>query len=121
MHWSFKYNCIVAMRTADGIFVAMQVGNQSSVNASDFQKVKEITGPHYTGNSATFVSGDYWYAALKCSPSGANEQGNYLTFIDMPSRNPKVIEENNFDTMYVHTRSLHLTSAPCCPPLLNVT
>ncbi len=109
------------MRTADGIFVAMQVGNQSSVNASDFQKVKEITGPHYTGNSATFVSGDYWYAALKCSPSGANEQGNYLTFIDMPSRNPKVIEENNFDTMYVHTRSLHLTSAPCCPPLLNVT
>ena len=48
MHWSFKYNCIVAMRTADGIFVAMQVGNQSSVNASDFQKVKEITGPHYT-------------------------------------------------------------------------
>jgi hypothetical protein len=111
MHWSFKYNCIVAMRTADGIFVAMQVGNQSSVNASDFQKVREITGPHYTdcglpqGNSATFVSGDYWYAALKCSPSGANEQGNYLTFIDMPSWNPKVIEENNFDTMYLRPRS----------------
>jgi hypothetical protein len=51
------------------------------------------------GNSATFVSGDYWYAALKCAPSDANEQGNYLTFIDMPSRNPKVIEENNFETM----------------------
>jgi hypothetical protein len=121
MHWSFKYNCIVAMRTADGIFVAMQVGNQSSVNASDFQKVREITGPHYTdcglpqGNSATFVSGDYWYAALKCSPSDANEQGNYLTFIDMPSRNPKVIEENNFATMYVHARSVHLTNAPRCP------
>jgi hypothetical protein len=105
MHWSFKYDGLVAMRTADGIFVALQVGNQSSVNASDFQKVREITGPHYTdcgmpqGNSATFVSGDYWYAALKCAPSDANEQGNYLTFIDMPSWNPKVIEENNFDSM----------------------
>ncbi len=119
MHWSFKYNCIVAMRTADGIFVAMQVGNQSSLNASDFQKVREITGPHYTdcglpqGNSATFVSGDFWYAALKCSPSEANEEGNYLTFIDMLSWNPKVIEEDNFDVMYVHSRSIFLT---CCPP-----
>lgn len=107
MHWSFKYDGIVAMRTADGIFVAMQVGNQSAVNASDFQKVREITGPHYTdcglpqGNSATFVSGDYWYAALKCSPSASNEQGHYLTFIDMPSWNPKVIEEDIFAAMSV--------------------
>jgi hypothetical protein len=119
MHWSFKYDRIVAMRTADGIFVALQVGNQSSVNASDFQKVREITGPHYTdcgmpqSNSATFVSGDYWYAALKCTPSASNEQGHYLTYIDMPSWNPKVIEENNFASMCV--RALSCTSL--CPPV----
>ena len=116
MHWSFKYDGIVAMRTADGIFIAMQVGNQSSVNASDFHKVREVTGPHYTqcglpqGNGATFVSGDYWYANLECSPSAANEQANYLTFIDMPSKNPKVIQEEILGAMYVHTLSYSL----CC-------
>jgi hypothetical protein len=105
LHWSFKYDGIVGMRTANGILQALEVGNQSATNASDFQRVREVTGPHYTdcglpqGNAATFVSGDYWYAALKCSPSASNEQGNYLTFIDMPSKNPKVIEENNFDVM----------------------
>jgi hypothetical protein len=49
MHWSFKYDCLVAMRTASGIAYGMQVGNQSSHNAAEFVPVKEILGiPYYT-------------------------------------------------------------------------
>jgi hypothetical protein len=106
MHWSFKYNCIVAMRTSSGVAYGMEVGNQSSVDAAEFQKVVEILGlPHYgdcglpKNNAATFVSGNFWYANLKCSPSASNSQNTYLTFIEMTSKNPKVIEEQNFDSM----------------------
>ena len=48
----------------------MEVGNQSSLDAAEFQKVKEIIGPHYSdcgrplSNAATFVAGDWFYAAL---------------------------------------------------------
>ena len=95
MHWSFKYDCLVAMRTSAGTFAGLEVGNQSSVDAAEFQKVREIIGPHYSdcgrplSNAATFVSGDYFYAALKCADESGRE-ADYLTFIDMPSHNPKV-------------------------------
>lgn len=109
MHWSFKYDCLVAMRTSAGVFQGMEVGNQSSLDAAEFQKVKEIIGPHYSdcgrplSNAATFVSGDWFYAALKCSDESGRE-ASYLTFIDMPSHNPKVIEEQNFESLYVSHR-----------------
>ena len=105
MHWSFKYNGIVAMRTSAGFLSGMEVGNQSSLDASGFQKVVEILGmPHYTdcglpkNNAATFVTGDYWYAALDCKDD-SNDQSYQLTFIDMPSKNPKVIGEQIFGPM----------------------
>ena len=105
MHWSFKYNGLVAMRTSAGLLSGMEVGNQSSLDASGFQKVVEILGmPHYTdcglpkNNAATFVTGDYWYAALDCKDD-SNEQSYQLTFIDMPSKNPKVIGEQIFGPM----------------------
>jgi hypothetical protein len=104
LHWSFKYDRLVAMRTSAGVFQGMEVGNQSSLDAAEFQKVKEIIGPHYSdcgrplSNAATFVTGDWFYAALKCSDESGRE-GSYLTFIDMPSHNPKVIEEQNFESL----------------------
>jgi hypothetical protein len=95
----------VAMRTSAGTFAGMEVGNQSSLDAAQFQKVREIIGPHYSdcgrplSNAATFVSGDWFYAALKCSDESGRE-GSYLTFIEMTSHNPKVIEEQNFESLY---------------------
>jgi hypothetical protein len=108
MHWSYKYNCLVAMRTSGGAVYGMQVGNQSALDAAQFEKVVEVLGvPHYTdcglpkNNAATFVSGNYWYAALDCH-DGDNEQTYQLTFIEMTSKNPKVIGEQIFGPMYEH-------------------
>lgn len=104
MHWSYKYDCIVAMRSSSSIAAGMEVGNQSSLDAGQFQKVTEILGlPHYSdcgqpkNNAATFVTGNYWYAALDCSDD--NEQTYQLTFIEMTSKNPKVIGEQIFGPM----------------------
>jgi hypothetical protein len=121
MHWSYKYNCIVAMRSSSSIAAGMEVGNQSSVDAAQFQKVVEVLGlPHYSDcgrpkdNAHTFVTGDYWYAALDCSDD-QNGQTYGLTFIEMTSKNPKVINEQIFGPMYEHS-PLHW---PLAPPRKN--
>ena len=120
MHWSFKYDSLVAMRTVSGPAYGMEVGNQSSHDAAQFEKVIEVLGiPHYTdcglpkNNAATFVTGNFWYAALNCHDnSGSNSQSYQLTFIEMPSKNPKVIGENIFGPMYEHAR-FHLLRILC--------
>jgi hypothetical protein len=120
MHWSFKYDSLVAMRTVSGPLFGMEVGNQSSHDAAEFEKV--VTGiiPHYSycglpkNNAATFVTGNFWYAALNCEDkTGSNSQSYQLTFIEMPSKNPKVIGETIFAPMYAHAMHCFICSAPC--------
>jgi hypothetical protein len=123
MHWSHKYNCIVAMRSSSSIAAGMEVGNQSSVDAAQFQKVVEILGlPHYSDcgrpkdNAHTFVTGDYWYAALDCTGDEGGRQSYGLTYIEMTSKNPKVIFEQIFGPMYEHT---HRNCFLLVPPRQN--
>ena len=117
MHWSYKYDCIVAMRSASGVAAGLEVGNQSSLDAGQFQKVTEILGlPHYSDcgqpkdNAATFVTGNYWYAALDCSND--NGQTYQLTFIEMTSKNPKVIGEQIFGPMCERARTTLFARLP---------